>query len=520
MRTGPCDLQITAATNGENTVDLRDFIRLLRRRWRLVLALTLVGTGAAVGLTEATTPMYQASVRAFVSLRDSGGSASAYQDNLFSQARVKSYAKIVDSPSITTAVIRDLKLPLSDEQLSERITASVPVDTVLVDITVRDSSPTRARDMANAVGARFATVVGELEQPPDSQESPVSVTVVRPADRPDSPVSPRVPLNIGLGVLVGLGLGVGLAVLRDSLDSSVKTRADLQALTGSGALGVIGFDRRARSNPLVTQVDSRSPRAEEFRGLRTNLRFVDVDRPPKLVVLTSCLGSEGKSTTTCNLGLTMASAGMRTIVVEADLRNPSVADYLGLEGAVGLTDVLAGGARLDDVLQQWGDLPMQVLASGELPPNPSELLSSAQMADLLAQLRARADFVLIDTPPVIPVTDAAVLARECDGAILVVRHGHTDRDLVRRAMESLNNVGTRVLGTVLTMAPTKGRHGYYYARSDGRYRSEAATPVRVTATAPAGPDADPGQHAGVGAAVGTDVGGSTGQAAESGPTVS
>lgn len=468
-------------------MDLRDFIRLLRRRWHVVLALTLIGIGGAVGITESTTPMYQASVQTFVSLRDADGTSSAYQDNLFSQARVKSYAKLVDSPSVTASVIHDLTLSLSPEQLASRISASVPVDTVLVDITVRDSSPTRARDMANAVGARFAKVIGRLEAPAAGKPSPVSVTVVRPADLPRTPVSPRVPLNLGLGLVVGVGLGIGLAVLREALDTSVKTREDLQALTGSGALGVIGYDRRAKTNPLITQLDSRSPRSEAFRGLRTNLRFVDVDAPPKVVVLTSCVSAEGKSTTTCNLGLTMASAGMRTIVVEADLRSPSVADYMGLEGAVGLTDVLSGGARLDDVLQQWGDLPLQVLASGELPPNPSELLSSAQMVDLLAQLRKRADFVLVDTPPVIPVTDAAVLARECDGAILVVRYGRADKELVRRAMDSLDKVGTRLLGTVLTMTPMKGKQGYYarsrvYHRPDSPVAAHPAVPAEAGET--------------------------------------
>ncbi|HEX5493415.1 MAG TPA: polysaccharide biosynthesis tyrosine autokinase [Mycobacteriales bacterium] len=469
-------------------MDLRDFVRLLRRRWELVLALTLVGIGAAVGITEASTPMYQASVQTFVSLRDADGTSSAYQDNLFSQARVKSYAKIVDSPSITAQVVHDLALSVSPQRLARRITASVPPDTVLVDITVRDSSRTRARDEANAVGARFAAVVGRLEAPAPGQPSPVSVTVVRPADLPAAPITPRVPLNLGLGLLAGLGLGVGLAVLRDSLDTSVKTREDLQELTGSGALGIIGFDRRARSDPLITQLDSRSPRSEAFRGLRTNLRFVDVDAPPKVVVLTSCVSAEGKSTTTCNLGLTIASAGMRTVVVEADLRNPSVADYMGLEGAVGLTDVLSGGARLDDVLQQWGDLPLHVLASGELPPNPSELLSSTQMAELLARLRGRADFVLVDTPPLIPVTDAAALARECDGAILVVRYGRVDKDLVRRATESLGNVGARLLGTVLTMTPVKGKQGYY-ARSRTYHRPGPRVPAQPAAGPAAAPAA-------------------------------
>jgi len=210
--------------------------------------------------------------------------------------------------------------------------------------------------------------------------------------------------------------------------------------------------------------------------------------------LTSSVAGEGKSTTACNLALTLASAGTRVILVEGDLRRPRVADYMGLEGAVGLTDVLIGRAALDDVLQPWGSSPLSVLTSGALPPNPSEMLSSAQMGELIASLRTRADMVLIDSPPLLPVTDAAVLTRECDGALLVVRQGRTTREQLTRSLEALRSVGARLLGTVLNMAATGGAHGYGYGYYAGYYASRSDRPRLASVEPPASYAPDRQRH--------------------------
>jgi capsular exopolysaccharide synthesis family protein len=464
-------------------VDLRDFIRVLRRRWRLAVLLTLLGVGGAAALTALATPQYQAVTQVFVSLRDSssGGTGSnAYQGNLFSQERVKSYAKIADSPAVTTPVIRQLNLTLTPQQLAGKIAAAAPPDTVLVDITVTDGSARRAQQIADAVAKQFATVVGDLERPAAGQASPVVVTVVRPAALSSAPVSPRPVLNVGLGLLLGLAVGIAVAVLREALDTTVKTTEDLQKLTGSSPLGVIGFDARAQDAPLVSQLGSRAGRGEAFRTLRTNLRYVDVDSPPRVVVVTSSVAGEGKSTTACNLAIALAGVGTSVVLVEGDLRRPRIADYMGLEGAVGLTDVLIGRARLEDVLQPWGTSRLSVLASGALPPNPSELLSSAQMTELIGALRDRAEIVVIDAPPLLPVTDAAVIARECDGAMLVVRHGRTTREEVTRSLDALDSVGARVLGSVFSMVPTSGPGSYGYGYYQGEYASRTDRPRLVT----------------------------------------
>lgn len=449
-------------------MDLGGYLRLFRRRWRMVLAALLVGVGLALTVTLTTPASYRAQAEVFVTLRDSTVSnATAYQGNLFSQDRVKSYAQIVDSPVVTGPVVRSLQLNLSPAQLGARVTATVPTGTVLIDIAVTDGSPARARDLTDAVAAQFGRVVSGLETAP-GQPSRVSITVIRPAALPTRPIAPRPSLNLGLGLLGGLVIGAAAAVLREVLDTTVKTSEDLSTLTGSAALGEIDFDADTPAQPLVPPHDHRSKRLEAFRVLRTNLRYLDVDNPPRAVVFTSSVVAEGKSTTVCNLGITLAAAGVRVVLLEGDLRRPRIADYMGLEGSVGLTDVLVGRSHLDQVLQPWGDVPLSVLPSGQIPPNPSELLGSAQMGALLAELRSRADLVLVDAPPLLPVTDAAVLASACDGAVLVVRYGRATREQVGRSLAALRNVDARLLGTVLSMVPgrTRDRSGYRYGYYD------------------------------------------------------
>ncbi len=457
-------------------MDLRDYLRVLRTRWRLIALSSILGVGAAVAATLGATPRYQASAQLFVSTA-AGPEASIgglQQGGQFAQQRVKSYADIVDSPPVLNAVIDDLDLTVSQQRLEERISAQAPLDTVLINVDVVDESPPQAQAIANAVAARFTAVAAELETPDGAATSPVKVSVVRAADLPGVPISPRPKLNLALGLLVGLAIGVGAAVLRETLDTSIKGIDDVQDTLGLATLGVIAFDSETPKRPLIVHADPQSTRAEAFRQLRTNLQFVDVDHKPRSIVVTSSLPQEGKSTTACNLAIALTQAGLTVLLVEADLRRPRLAQYLGIEGAAGLTDALIGRFALDDVMQPWGDGSLLVLPSGPTPPNPSELLGSEQMAELLAEMEERVDLVLLDAPPLLPVTDAAVLAAQCSGAILVVRTGRTTREQAARSVETLRGVDTHLYGAVLNMAPTKGPGAYKYGYYGYGY---AATPV-------------------------------------------
>lgn len=447
-------------------MELRDYLRIVRRRWRLIAGCLLVAVAAAALLTLRATPQYASTVQLFVSTPQSDSSA-AYQGGLFSQQRVTSYAGLVGGEEIAQRVIDRLDLDDSAAVLSQQINASVVPETVILNITVTDPVPERAQALATAVGEEFTSLVQELETPPGKQRAPIKASIVDAADLPSTPVSPQPLRNVGLAMVLGLLLGVGAAVLRETLDTSIRNPEDLSTATDAPVMGSIAYDPRAAREPLVTSLDSHSPRLEAFRVLRTNLQFVDVDRTSKVFVVTSSVPGEGKTTTACNLAITLAQAGQRIALVEGDLRRPKVAEYLRLEAVVGVTTVLVGRLSLAEALQDWGEPALSVLTSGATPPNPSELLQSHAMAELLTQLRQHFDVILIDAPPLLPVTDAALLSAQADGALLIVRHGKTTRDQVRGSAERLEAVGGRLTGVVLNMAPQRGEPGYYYGYGYG-----------------------------------------------------
>jgi len=467
-------------SDSEAIVELRDLVRVLRARWRLVAGATVLFVGLALGVSFVQQPIYAAHLKLFVSAQEPSGdganNANAYQMGLLSQQRVTSYADLVSGPKVAAGVVEDLGLSEPPVAIQRKITATAPLNTVIIRVVVQDESPERAQAIANSVGKQFALLVDEIERPKAGAPALVKVSVVEPAGRPAGPVSPRKKLNVALGLLVGLTLGAGGAVLRETLDTTVKNQDDVAALVDAPTLGRIAYDPNAARRPLIIQDDPHSQRAEAFRQLRTNLQFVDIDKAPKSIVVTSSIPSEGKSTSCANLAISLAQAGLKVILVEGDLRRPQISDYMGIESAVGLTSVLIGRAELADAIQPWGgDGRLFVLPCGPIPPNPAELLGSQGMADLLKRMESSADIVLIDTPPLLPVTDAAVLAALADGAMLVVRSGRTRRDQVTASVAALSAVGARLLGVVLSMVTSRASDPNSYAYSyDYRYASRPA----------------------------------------------
>ena len=286
---------------------LGGYVRLLLRRWRVVLACVVLLVGAAAGLTATMTPVYASTATSFVAITSGDGTdASVYQGSQFALQRVKSYTEVVRSDDVLQPVIASLDLPLSVAELQRKVSADNEVDTVLLTVTATDESPELAQDIAAAVNARLATVVERLETPRDGARSPVTVTTTVPASLPQSPVSPRIPLNLALGLLAGLALGTVLAVLREHHDTTI-TGQELEALTGRPPLALVGVIPHARTKPLVT-LEHESRGLEEFRSMRAALQFVDVDEPPKIIVVTSALPGEGKTTVAVNLAIALAQS--------------------------------------------------------------------------------------------------------------------------------------------------------------------------------------------------------------------
>jgi len=463
-------------------VELRDYVRVLRKQWRLIALCVLLAAGAAAVATMQATPQYRSAVTFFVSTPTEDVSTT-FAGGVFSQQRVRSYADIVAGPATAQAVAETIP-GLDAAELAESITATVVPDTVLLEATVTDASPRRAQQIAQGLADRFPEVIKALERPEGGGDSPIKVSVVEQPTLPTDPVSPRPARNLALALGLGLLLGVGLAVVRETLDNTVKNPEDSLGAAGAATLGAIAYDPQASKKPLIVSDSPRSVRSEAFRQLRTNLQFIQVDGPLRSLVLTSSVPKEGKSTTACNLAIAMAQTGVRVCLVEGDLRRPRIADYLGLESAVGMTDVLIGRVPLEDALQSWGGGMLEVLPSGPLPPNPSELLSSRSMDELMESLEHRFDLVLVDAPPLLPVTDGAILSTLTDGAVLCVRARSTRKDQLEQAVEVLRAVDAKILGVVLTMVPSKGPDAYQgYGHGYGSYKSDERKPQMSNADA-------------------------------------
>jgi capsular exopolysaccharide synthesis family protein len=437
------------------------------RRWPTIVLLALLGVGAAALALSLVTAQYAADAEVLVS-PPQDRSTSAPDERL-----VASFAQVLGGRTTAADVVDDLALDRSTRSVDDALSARVVDGTTVLRVTARGTDADESARLAQAAATSFVAWL-------DDERTDLTASVVADAVAPVAPATPSRPRWLAVGGLLGLLAGLAVAALRQRADHSIRTPDDLELVTGAPVLGAIAHDRDADDTPLITSLGTHHPRFEAVRILRTNLQFVDIDRGHQVITVTSAVPGEGKSTTACNLAIALAQTGIRVALVEGDLRRPRVAEYLGLERSVGLTTVLVGRVTLEAGLQQAPTPGLDVLTSGTLPPNPSEILQTGAMSAVVADLREAYDVVLIDAPPLLPVTDAALLASISDGALLVVRHGDTGRDAVTGAVGRLQSVGARLLGTVLTMAPVKEltRYGYgygygpeYFARATGSRRS-------------------------------------------------
>lgn len=310
--------------------------------------------------------------------------------------------------------------------------------------------------------------------------------IVDSARVPTSPVEPNIPRNLGFAFVLGLTSGVGLAFLLEGLDNTVRTTEQAQMISGLPPLGMIPLGSKtarestnskrlalASSNEaveLIAQSRPQSQMAESYRALRTSLLLSSLGAPPKVIMVTSALPQEGKSTTSINCAVVLAQKGVRVLLIDADLRRPSIHKTLGLGPRSGLSNVLTGSATLEQAITQPQILPnLSVLPAGTPPPNPAELLASTNMRDVLMQLREKYDHIVLDTPPTLSVTDAVVLSPRADAIVLVIRSGHTTKQALRRSRDILMQVNAKVSGVLLNAVDLSSPDYYYYYEYQGKY---------------------------------------------------
>jgi polysaccharide biosynthesis transport protein len=310
--------------------------------------------------------------------------------------------------------------------------------------------------------------------------------IIDSARPPTSPIEPNIPRNLLFAAVLGLASGIGLAFLLEGLDNTVRTTEQAQLISGIASLGMIPLgSKSAREGPnpkrlviatskeaveLVTQVRPQSQMAESYRALRTSLLLSNLGAPPKVIMVTSALPQEGKTTTSINTAVVLAQKGVRVLLIDADLRRPSIHKTLGMGPRSGLSNVLTGSTTMDQAITRSAILPnLFVLAAGTPPPNPAELLASSNMRDVLTELREQYDHIVIDTPPSLSVTDAVVLSPRADAVVLVIRSGQTTKQALRRSRDILMQVNAKVVGVLLNAVDLSSPDYYYYYEYQGKY---------------------------------------------------
>lgn len=449
-----------------------ELVTTLRKRWIYVVAPFLVLASVAFGVSKMMTPVYTARASVYFSLPVGQSGSDLFQGANYTQQQVSSFAGLAISPIVLNPVIERLDLDDTARELAKRITATPNSETVIIQLTATDPDPAQAAAITNAVTKQLRKVVSELSPKLPNGKPSVEAVTIAEAVIPAAQSAPNTRRDVAAGGLLGLILGLLAAVTREKLDTRVRSADDLPR--GVSVLTGIEFDKNfSRDSSVASPPVSRrdAVRQESYRKLRTNLRFLDIEDPAKVILVASSVASEGKTSTAIGLATVLGDDGKRVLLVDADLRRPRIAENTGLEGAVGLVDVLAGTVDIDVAVQAWLE-SVDALPSGSIPPNPSELLGSDAMGELVASLRTQYEYIIIDAPPVLPVTDASVLSVHADGVVLVTRYGKTTRPQVAKAVQALRAVNARVLGVIFNRMPAPkpwgAQSGYHY------YQSEAA----------------------------------------------
>ena len=454
-------------------MDLKAYLKVVRNRWwLLLLGPVLVGL-AAFYVSKQMTPTYITSATLLINQTQTPGTVQ-YNDILTSERLTNTYAELVERQVILASVISRLDLDLSETQLRRKISVAAVSNTQLLRISVEDADPKLASSIANETALVF------IDDNASSLGRPGTVTIAEQAEVLGAPAKPNVQANTILAAILGLMAVSALALLIEYLDDTVKAGEDVELEFGLPTLGLV---RRMKQKSGRVTVPFDAEAIEAYVQLRTNLHFAAVGRKLKSVVVTSSQPKEGKSTTAAGLAIVLAQAGAKVILVDADLRRPALHEVFSLPNKVGLTGLLlAEATEPRPALASVGIKNLSVLTSGPVPPNPADLLMSTSMENLMESLANQSDYVIYDTPPVLAVTDANILAARAGGVVLVGLSGRTRKSSLRSTVQEISRTQAKILGFVVNKARSRSR-GYYgeYGYGYG-YTSKVATAAEKNKT--------------------------------------
>lgn len=455
-------------------MDLKEIIKIVRARWASILLITCATVLIALGWTLLQPKVYTADASGVVSTAaapntNESNATLNYTTNTLASAKLPSYIELGSLRSVAEYAIEQLNLDTTPENLISQVRVTNPPETLFIRVTATGSTPEEARDLAEVWIRGMTREVNAMETGSPDQQGNLYLAPKDSARLPFSPTSPKMSLNLVVGFIGGLFISLAYILLRHFLDRKIRSVEDVENITGSTVLGAIPFEKALTSKSrLIVQpvAGQKSPQffavSEALRSLRTNIQFIDVDSPVRAVVVTSPLPGDGKSTVAANLALSIAMNDIPTVLIDADLRRPMQSSIFNVPSGAGLTDVLAGRATLEDVAHNVSDTGnLLFVAAGSVPPNPSEILGSARMKALIDELKEEA-FIVIDAPPVIPVTDATVISARTDGAIIVTTVGKTTTDMLQKTLSILGKAKARALGVVLNQVPKRGVDAAYY----------------------------------------------------------
>lgn len=455
---------------------LRDYLLSLKKYWLVIVALTVLGAGAGYLYAQSQPEVFRSRATVMVIPARGDNTSELVQGSNYVQNLVQTYAVVATSPTVLTPVIRDLDLDVTPQALASTITVEAPLNTVVLQIAVVSTQPEFAKRIADAVAAELAQAVRDLSPQNADDQPAVRVETISPARLPQFPIGPNVRMLTLAGALVGLAAGVVFALLRRLLATRLSGSGDVAAVTETPILGDVAQSSAGRTLAATIRTDAGSSTAESVRSLVANLRFANVDGHTQVLLMTSGASGEGKSSVALAVALIMAEQGAKVLLVDADLRRASVARYTQLEGAVGLTTVLLGDVTREEAVQRWGEDRLDILASGVLPPNPGQLLTSDHLRTFVQEAREAYDTVIIDSPPVLAVSDPLWLAPVVDGIVVVARARVTKREALRRTISALETSRVPILGIVVN-GVKRARNTSPYYRAEERKRTFGWNPI-------------------------------------------
>lgn len=461
----------------DDGITLMDLLKIIRKHLVATIVAFVVVVAGVSAYTFLAPPKYTATAQTMATYNASGDGESISQQSTggtYISNQITSYPTLATTSKVLKPVIEELGLDKTVADLADQVTVTNPTNTAFVNISVVDGDPQQAADIANAVAGSLKDVIEKDLY--SGTESPVRVSIVQKAQTPQSKSSPKTALYLAVGVVLGIIIGVFTALIKDLLNTKVEETSEVRAVVHASTLGSVPTDSSLDEKRPVVVSQPNGAIAEEYRRIHTNIEFLQTDRTEgvgQLIVITSAQPSEGKTTTSINTAAALAEDGAKVLLVDADLRHPSVAHHLGIEGNAGLAHVLSGQMRPKDVVQSYWRPNLHILPAGKRPANAGVLLGSETMKLMVEQALTQYDYVIIDTAPLNVANDGAVFGRWAKGIVLVAGRGVCEKKALQEGFDSLVDANVPVLGFIFNYADPKKMHNqsnYYYYYEDGAPR--------------------------------------------------